>query len=640
MCYATLLKGEHIMKNLQIKNKEAVQKEFLGNGAIYHGYAQMSDNWGRVYTKELCDIEADRAADMRLKLARTFYTWWAWDAEKNEWNWENQIMKDFYAWLKRMKDRNISVILNTGWCSPGDLNGNGWTNTPPYSKCPFIVAGDWQSTVKNYGDWVSETVHQLIEVRGFTNIKILTLFTEAEGKGIDDPEKPYERWRDAVVGAHNALVRDNRRNLVKLMGPQEASIPGISARGKAGDMLKWAVENTPEEVIDIFSCHVYPFSKPIDPSYVKTGKAAITMVVAGGRVCRTIPLKPNTEYKLSVDMLFEANGDEPEVAAAYFGVFKADGRNDIHASGRSGVADPAIDGSVGAVKQAELENEYKTFELEFFSGDITEGVVGVFNDMRNLGLLAVEKISLVEKESGETALENGDFSNATDGWRLLYASGTVDIYDDWYAWCKQGMEYVPKNKKYVYDEYQTVFDKNFSRDSHGSDIVTAAVAFMNAGADFSLMWTLFDQQWPNNKANSADCFVDGDHRYGTMPVLTRTLAPHKSFYAFSLISRYVKSNSAVYEGIGGDFLHTTLAVSKDGEITVIVVNNKDVEDEFNITFENPVTANLRRYVFCPKTCKPTEKAERILYDKTISVTENISDKIAPRSVIVYTNVED
>ena len=628
------------MQNLKIKNNIAVQNCFMGNGAIYHGYAAMPDHMGRIYTKELCDIEADRAADMKLKLARTFYTWWAWDEENQVWNWENEVMQAFYAWLKRMQERNIDVIVNTGWCSPGDLNGKGWTNIPPtFSRCPFIVPDDWQATVNNYGDWVSETVHQLIEVRGFTNIKILALYTEAEGKGKDDPSKPYESWRDAAVAAHKALVRDNRRGLVKLMGPQEASSPNEAPSGRAGDMLKWAVENTPEDVIDIFSCHVYPFAEPLKRKYVKTGKAAISMSLAGGRFCRTIDLKPNTEYKVLVDMLFEAKGEEPDAAAVHFGVFKYSGRNDVHASGRSGVADYLTPTSARAVKQNELKATYQTFQTEFSSGEDTKGVIGVFNDMRNYGMVAIENITLIESESGKVVLENGDFSDCMNGWRLLYATGTVDLYEDWYMWCKQGMEYVPKGKGYVYDEYQVAYDRDFSRDSHGSGIVTAAVAFMNAGADFSLMWTLFDQQWPNNHANTADCFVDGDHRYGVMPILTRTLVPHKSYYAFSLISRYVKANSTVFEGIGRDCLHTTLAISPEGEITVIVVNNKEVADEFNLTLENPISADLQRYVFNPESCVPTEKPQPIKADATISVNNTISDTIPPYGVIVYTDVK-
>ena len=61
-----------ILKHLKINNLQPVQENFWGNGAIYHGFAGMPDDACRIYTEQQCDMEADRAADMRLKLARTF----------------------------------------------------------------------------------------------------------------------------------------------------------------------------------------------------------------------------------------------------------------------------------------------------------------------------------------------------------------------------------------------------------------------------------------------------------------------------------------------------------------------------------------------------------------------------------------
>lgn len=158
------------MQNLKINNIKPVQEDFWGNGAVYHGYAGMPDDAGRVYTEDQCIIEAKRVTDMKLKVARTFYKWWAWDEKTNTWDWDNEIMSAFYKWLQRMKDGGVTVALNTGWCSPGDIDSTGWNG-----KSPFTVEGDWKASVQNYADWVSETVHQLVEVRGFTNIKILVL---------------------------------------------------------------------------------------------------------------------------------------------------------------------------------------------------------------------------------------------------------------------------------------------------------------------------------------------------------------------------------------------------------------------------------------------------------------------------------
>lgn len=44
----------------------------------------MPDDAGRVYSEELCELEADRAATLGVRVVRTFYKWYAWDAEKQD----------------------------------------------------------------------------------------------------------------------------------------------------------------------------------------------------------------------------------------------------------------------------------------------------------------------------------------------------------------------------------------------------------------------------------------------------------------------------------------------------------------------------------------------------------------------------
>ena len=72
-----------------IQNQHCVQPNFLGFNAVYHGYAGLNDQFGRIYNEELCELEADRAAELGLKVARTFYKWYAWDDKNKRWDWEN-----------------------------------------------------------------------------------------------------------------------------------------------------------------------------------------------------------------------------------------------------------------------------------------------------------------------------------------------------------------------------------------------------------------------------------------------------------------------------------------------------------------------------------------------------------------------
>lgn len=612
------------MLNLKIENSIPVQENFWGNGAVYHGYAGMPDDAGRVYSEEFCELEAKRAVDMRLKIARTFYGWWAWDKNTNTWDWENEKMRPFYKWLQRMKDGNVTVALNTGWCSPGDINSTYWNGVSP-----FTVEGDWNASVQNYADWVSETLHQLVEIRGFTNIKILVLFTEPQHlNGVSHEGKnAYECWAEASRAVHDTLIRDGRRDMVKLMGPNEGSTT-------TSEMLKWVAENC-NDFIDIFSSHTYLFDPPIRNKYVKSGKAMLTASIAGGRFCKSVDLKPNTDYILSVDALYEPSGNESQFGDIKFGIFKYEPHE------KEGFCEPltgVVNDSIAVVDVSELSNEYKRFSLKFNSGDQVKGIAGVFHDVKTYGLLYVDQMILTQADDEVNLIENGDFSNNFDGWHTFFSGATVNAHDDWYKWAKTGLQYVPENKQYCFDEYNTVYDRDNDRINHGSDIVCAAVALMNAGVQFSLLWTLFDQQWPNSHNTNNDSFFDGDHRCGVMPVLTRSLVPRVSYYAFSLLSRYVDGGDGtrVYRGVGDDKTSTTMCVSNSGDITVVVVNDSENSQNFTINFDEALNVKFNRHCFNPETCVPDEKAEIIGTDATFEVKDTLSDEIAAYGVIVYT----
>lgn len=622
------------MQSLRINNVKPVQEDFWGNGAIYHGYAGMPDDAGRVYTEEQCIIEAERAAKMKLKIARTMYKWWAWDEKTNTWDWDNEIMTNFYKWLQRMKDGGITVALNS-WCCPGDIDSSSWNG-----KSPFTVEGDWEQSKKNYGDWISETVKQLIIKRGFTNIKIFVMFTEPQhGSGtlLPDGTKTYDCWFEAVQAAHNALVRDGLRDKIKLMGPNEGSTV-------TSEMLHWAAEHA-NEYLDIYSSHTYQFTAQTPKKFLTPGKNATCMSVAGARFCQTVPLKPNTDYVASANLVIQINEELPEnPGSIYFGAYIDDGRNDIHTSSGSGPSIPAVNESTIDIDPTTISGDkYTKVTVKFNSGDTNSCVIGVFHDVKCASISYCNFVELKEEGTDTNILINGDFSDKFNGWKTSYADGTTDAYYDWCTWAKTGLQYVPEGKPYCFDEYNVLFNRDNSRPSHGAEICNAAVALMNSGCRTSLLWTIFDQQWPNNHTYNNDSFVDGDHRCGVMPVLTRSLVPHLSYYAFTLLSRYIDGEGTkIYEGFGDNSLHTTMAVSPNGEITVTVVNCKELADEFTINFDEALAGiNLNRHYFDPATCRPDEKAEIIGTDKVFeNITDTLSDTIPAYGVTVYTTMKD
>ena len=638
------------MSKLKINNLKAVQNNFLGSGAIYHGYAGMPDETGRVYTDEQCEIEAKRAADMKLKIARTMYRWWAWDKNTNTWNWDNEIMTAFYKWLQRMKDANITVALNTGWTNPGDINSSSWMR-----ESPFTVEGDWDKSVQNYADWVSETVHQIVELRGFTNVKILVLFTEPQRADGILPEgrSTYETWFQATKAAHDALIRDNRRHLVKLMGPNEGHTV-------TSDMVKWVGENT-GDFLDIYSSHAYlnPDYVPahFSKKYTQKGNNAFKLNYPGMRGHYNVTLTPNTDYTFKMYYCFENQANATLSRDIRFGAFvgkDVDNVDDVFNDALNRPVDELNEGSILYLTYKDLSTDYSCMTVNFNSGNATSAKVGIFSDLINLsgtgetlnstnGSLLIDCFELYETESGKAIDINGKLENRAEGWNVAHAGliiSDLDSYSCWYEWAKTGIQYVPDNKPFCFDEYNVVFDRDYSRTEHGAEISTAAIAFMNAGCQSSLMWTLFDQQWPNDHTYNADSFVDGDHRMGIMPNLKRSLVPHRSYYAFGLISRYVESGSTIYEGFGENFLHTTMAVAPSGDVTVIEDNCKEESDDFEIKFEKSLDLSLNRHVFDPNTLIPDEKAEMIKSDKTVLADMALKDAIAPFGVNIYTTIKD
>ena len=93
----------------------------------------MPDDAGRVYSEELCELEADRAATLGVRVVRTFYKWYAWDAEKQVWNWESEKMQAFYRWLDRLKNAIFRLRYKLAGAARGIL-----TATAGMGKAPLL----------------------------------------------------------------------------------------------------------------------------------------------------------------------------------------------------------------------------------------------------------------------------------------------------------------------------------------------------------------------------------------------------------------------------------------------------------------------------------------------------------------------
>lgn len=648
---------------LKLDLNRPIQQNFMGNNAVYHGYAGMPDDAGRVYSEELCELEADRAATLGVRVVRTFYKWYAWDAEKQEWNWESEKMQVFYRWLDRMKKRNIQVALQIGWCSPGDINSSSWNG-----ESPFTVPGNWEASVQNYANWASENLYQLIELRGYTNIKYIMLFTEPQrpsGK-VPQGKTPYTLWRDCAVAVHKALLRDGRRNLVQIIGPNEGSTSNSV-------MNAWVSEHCPEAV-DIYSSHNYQ-DRPADERENAVVESGVRLGVAGSRIQQLVTLQPQTEYTLEFDL--ETHLEDPLHISGgiLFGAWSTMGgeRGGYQISAGGQPTNRLNQTAIQLFDGANLKTgERQTLTHTFNSKEATKAFAGLFFDLKtgaggpklfSFGLGAayillhgarlyqtadpaktnlLHAANLDEIPAGDLltdTLPQGKFEH----YWLVYAAYkcSKDPYLDLKACAQTAMSRIPAGAPYWFDEYNVRCELNaYDKPEHGTHLAALMLALMNSGAQSSVMWTLFDQQWPSNHTNNADGFVDGDHRYGVMPVLTRSVTPYPAFYAVALIMRLMGggAGTCVYGDDGEKMVHASMTVQPDGNLAVAVVNNKSRAEEISVQFSKALGVRLKRRLYNPATIVPDEKAAFLEPDREFDCNDRLTDKLPPNAVVVYSTL--
>lgn len=223
--------------------------EFMGIGGVMHGFDHMPESTAHGWNDTYNTLALSRVQESRLRIARTFYgPDWAmpgkWGAALN---FSTPKFEAFCRWVGEMKELNVTVALQAGWWSPANTCTVGSPSKPGTpGACVPVPAID----LPIYSRWMSESVHELVEVRGFDNIKILVVFTEPLDYDSGTlPENTTRRgyYASAVRALHEQLKADNRRHLVQLQGPNSALSPS--------DLL--FAEQELGGVLDIHSGHTY-----------------------------------------------------------------------------------------------------------------------------------------------------------------------------------------------------------------------------------------------------------------------------------------------------------------------------------------------------------------------------------------------
>lgn len=626
--------------SLSINNNKCIQEHFYGATAIYHAYTFREDFPERQYTEEECNIELERVKNMELKIARTYFDLCAF--ENGEWNWENADMQALYKWLGKMQEFGVDVALNAAWWVTGHIMGN--EESPLYDKNPKKAA-------ENYGKWVSEVVHQIIELRGFTNVKYLVILTEPNTGCWDlscnrEDLPGYKAYELCTRAVDRQLRADGRRKLVKLVGPNT----GVPDFGNP-TMLEWASQNL-DDCIDIYSAHTYVDYKD-DPDLAREtydGYGSLAFNVPGYRAQQYVKLEPHTDYELSVYAKAAEGSDKTDWERGFlFGAFKAtslEGR--LISAGFEGIS-YLTENSVATVPASEISDTWKKHKMQFNTGENDYAYIGIFHDVIPFDVTVFYDTASLHKVGDDTELlENGDFEDReSEAWLafrggLGYSDEKLPLYFCMQSIIARYLRRVPEGKEFWFDEYNARFYDPYTDPKQGIALAEMQAAFINMGVNSNMIWSLFDQQWPKCHWDGFDSFVDGDHRCGTMPVLKRSHTPYPAYYAFTLMSKYLGDHdSRVFEGATADKLCASCVQGRDGHYGIMVVNTGEEPNEVEISFEGVIGRNLYRHLYDSAAVKPDERAEILGIDKEfVNVEKAIKDVLPANSIAIYTTRMD
>eukprot|EP01084_Bolivina_argentea_P144667 253758_1 len=244
---------------LNINGSSIINPNLLGIGTNYQGFSFMPEAYSNGMNSTYHDIEFSRVCEAKIKIARTWYgPNWAmtpvYDNSKATqiWNiqfdWNSELMNKFYSWLDKLKSCDVDVAIAGSW----------WftQNTCSSASGGTCIPND--NDIDIYTQFVSESLNQLITVRGFTNIKYMIYFTEPldyESGKLPANYTQISYYAYVLNKLNQKLINDGRRKLIKIVGPNSNFSHVEQVINYKNSENKYIFS----DILDIYSGHAYNF---------------------------------------------------------------------------------------------------------------------------------------------------------------------------------------------------------------------------------------------------------------------------------------------------------------------------------------------------------------------------------------------
>lgn len=166
---------------------------------------------------------------------------------------------------------------------------------------------------------------------------------------------------------------------------------------------------------------------------------------------------------------------------------------------------------------------------------------------------------------------------------------------------------------------------------------------MNGGVQNAIMWSLVDQQWPDNVTYNNDGFVNGVQRCGILPSMFESSLPRTSYYGCSLLTKYFGNNAEVYDAHCIDFgLYAGAQRDENGEYSILVTNMDLEERDISLEFDKNIgKKTFYRHLFDMSQTYYGRSAKLIPADRAIKTSgSRMVDTIPSNCIAVYTTIQN
>ncbi|WP_411347254.1 chitobiase/beta-hexosaminidase C-terminal domain-containing protein [Paenibacillus sp. WLX2291] len=260
-----------VTRTITVDSSNVVQSDFLGVGVniIPTNLMPLGTKYG--YNDAYWAMDVNRIEKIQPKVARVWFQIDWMEPAKGTYTFDSDKMKAFYKYMDALKSAGTEVELNFGWKVGSTVQD--WFNIPGL-KDPYVSA---PKDLDAYAVSASRALNELLNNRGYNNIKYLTFYNEPNGSwDFEGPADQKAYYAQMVQKVSDKLTADGLRDDVEIWGPEETG---------ALDWMQY-IKNNADSAFDVYTFHVYGtsydgLSKVISDRKTAAGSKPVVMTEFG-----------------------------------------------------------------------------------------------------------------------------------------------------------------------------------------------------------------------------------------------------------------------------------------------------------------------------------------------------------------------